>query len=159
MEHGGIMRIVAALSRVGLFFPAPAVQAQSKDDEKDLRKIEDETARLEQRNDTAVAKFLADDWVCACARELSKKEFVENVKHNLEAHENGINPYTIEKKNMKVHLFGDTAVVTYIKEYRQTPDTTNFFDEDHTDVFTRDASGWRLRLTKISPVPAQAASN
>jgi ketosteroid isomerase-like protein len=81
------------------------------------------------------------------------------VKHNFEAHENGPSPYTLEKKNMKVHLFGDMAVVTYIKEYRQAPDTTKFFDEDDTDVFTRDASGWHLRLTKISPVPPQTASN
>ena len=49
---------------------------------------------------------------------------------------------------MKVHLFSDSAVVTYIKEYRQTPDTTDFVDEDHTDVFTRDAPGWHLCLTK-----------
>jgi len=127
------MRLVASLSLVGLLLFVLAVQAQSKSDEKELRKIVDETARLEQQNDTALAKFLADDWVCACARELSKKEFIENAKHNLEAHENGPSPYTIESKSMKVHLFGDTAVVTYIKEYRQTPDTTNFFDEDHTE--------------------------
>jgi ketosteroid isomerase-like protein len=159
MQHGGIMRIVAALSLVGLCFSVSGIQAQSNNDEKELRKIEGETARLEQQNDTALAKFLADDWVCACARGLSKKEFIENVKHNFEAHENGPSPYTLEKKNMKVHLFGDTAVVTYIKEYRQAPDTTKFFDEDDTDVFTRDASGWHLRLTKISPVPPQTASN
>ena len=153
------MRIVAILFLVGLFFSASDVRAQSTNDEKELRKIESETARLEQQNDSTLAKFLADDWVCVGARGLSKKEFVENVKRNLETHENGINPYTIEKKNMKVHLFGDTAVVTYMKEYRQTPDTTKFFGEDHTDVFTRDHSGWHLRVTKISPPPAQTASN
>lgn len=153
------MRIVAILFLVGLFLSASEVRAQSTNDEKELRKIESETARLERQNDSALAKFLADDWVCVGSRGLSKKEFVENVKRNLETHKNGINPYTIEKRDMKIHLFGDTAVVTYIKEYRQTPDTTKFFDEDDTDVFTRDASGWHLRLTKISPAPAQATSN
>ncbi len=59
---------------------------------------------------------------------------------------------------MRVDLFGDTAVVTYIKEYRQTADTTKFFDEDDTDVFTRSAEGWRLRLTKISPAPVEPTS-
>ena len=143
-----------------------------------LRQIETEMARLEPANDTSIARYLADDWVCACPRELSKKEFVANVKSNFDTHENGINPYTIEKRNMIVHVFGDTAVVTYIKEYRQTtppsaplsnrfvtgfrfaknsPDTTKFFQEDDTDVFTRDGAGWHLRLTKISPVQ-QAAS-
>ena len=50
---------------------------------------------------------------------------------------------------MRVDLFGDTTVVTYIKECRQTSDTTKFFDEDDTDVLTRDPHGWRLRLTKV----------
>jgi ketosteroid isomerase-like protein len=81
------------------------------------------------------------------------------VKRNLASHENGMNPYTIEKQNMQIHLFGDTAVVTYVKEYRQTPDTSKFFNEADTDVFTRTASGWRLRFTKISPVQSQSASN
>jgi ketosteroid isomerase-like protein len=81
------------------------------------------------------------------------------VKRNLAAHENGVNPYTIEKQKMQIHIFGDTAVVTYVKEYRQTPDTSKFFNEDDTDVFTRTASGWILRFTKISPVQSQSASN
>jgi hypothetical protein len=103
---------------------------------------------------------LADDWVCLGPKKvLSKREFQENVKQNLVSHGNGPNPYTIEKKNMRVDLFGDTAVVTYIKEYGQTSDTTKFFDEDDTDVFTRDSHGWRLRLTKASAVPMQAAAN
>jgi ketosteroid isomerase-like protein len=81
------------------------------------------------------------------------------VRLNFITHERGVNPYTIEKKNMQVHVFGDTAVVTYVKEYRQTPDTTKFFSEDDTDVFTREAGGWRLRFTKVVPVQTQAASN
>ena len=90
---------------------------------------------------------------------LSKSEFVENIKHNFVTHESGVNPYTIEKKNVQVRVFADTAVVTYIKEYRQNPDTTKFFNEDDTDVFTREAGGWRLRFTKVVPVQTQSASN
>jgi ketosteroid isomerase-like protein len=146
------MRIVAIFLLAGILFPATSIQAQTAE-EKELQRIEAETARLEQQNDTALAKFLADDWVCVGARTLSKKEFIENVKRNRDSHENGVNsyPYTIEKKHVQVHVFGDTAVVTLIKEYRQTPDATKFFNEENTDVFTRDASGWHLRFTKISP--------
>ncbi len=54
---------------------------------------------------------------------------------------------------MRVDLFGDTAVVTYFKEYRQTPDPAKFFDEDVTDVFTKSFSGWHLRFTKVGAVP------
>jgi ketosteroid isomerase-like protein len=147
---------------VGLLVTEPFArcQAASATDEQLLRGIEVETARFEQRNDPAIAKYLADDWVCVDQRRtLSKKEFVENVKQNFATHENGVNPYTIEKKNLQVHIFGNTAVVTYVKEYRQTPDTTKGFSEDDTDVFVRDAGRWRVRFTKIAPVRMQTAAN
>jgi len=115
---------------------------------------------LEQQNDTSLVKFIADDWVYVSpARSISKTEFIQNMKHNLDSHENGINPYTIDKKNVLVRVFGEMAVVTYVKEYRQIPDTSKFFGEDDTDVFTRDTSGWHLRFTKISPSQTQSASN
>jgi ketosteroid isomerase-like protein len=156
------MRILATVAVAGLLLGAAPIPGQTSANtaaEQDLRRIEAETARLEQQNDAALGKFLADDWVLVGAKRLSKTEFVENVKRNLATHENGVNPYTIEKKNMQINVFGDTAVVTYVKEYRQNADASRFFDEDDTDVFTRDSSGWHLRLTKISPVPIEPASN
>ena len=152
------MRTVGIFLLAGIFFSAPSVQAQTAE-ERELRRIEAEIARLEQQNDTALAKFLADDWVCVGARTLSKREFIENVKRNLDTDENGVNPYTIEKKQVQVHVFGDTAVVTLIKEYHQTPDMTKFFAEEDTDVFTRDAFGWHLRFTKISPPSTKDSSS
>ena len=151
------MRIIAPFMVAGILLFASSSQAQTSDD-KELRRIEAETARLEQQNDTSLVKFIADDWVCVSpARSISKTEFIQNVKHNTP--ENAINPYTIEKKNVLVRVFGDTAVVTYTKEYRQTADTSKFFGEDDTDVFTRDGSGWHLHFTKISPAQTQSASN
>jgi ketosteroid isomerase-like protein len=148
---------------IGLFLATPSLQSQNvtqSADEKELRGIETETAKLEQQNDSALAKFFAKDCIyVGPTRVLSKSEFVENIKHNFVTRENGVNPYTIEKKNVQVRVFGDTAVVTYIKEYRQNPDTTKFFNEDDTDVFTREAGGWRLRFTKVAPVQTQSASN
>ena len=156
------MRMSAAVLIGGLLLTATAIQRQGvsvSSDEQILRKIEAETARLEQQNNPALEKFFSDDWVCTGSRALSKKEFIENVKRNLATHKNGVNPYTIEKQTIQVHIFGDTAVVTYVKEYRQTPDTTKFFNEDDSDVFTRAANGWLLRFTKISQVESQSASN
>jgi ketosteroid isomerase-like protein len=154
------MRISAALLIAGLLSITPSIQCQvASSDEQALRKIEAETTSLEQQSNPALEKFLSDDWVCAGSRALSKKQFIENVKRNFATHESGVNPYTIEKQNMQIHVFGDTAVVIYVKEYRQTPDTTRFFNEDDTDVFTRTPTGWLLRFTKISPVHSQSASN
>jgi len=136
-------------------------QKESKShDEQALRKIESETAQFEQKNDASKMGALANDWVCVVEGSkvaLSKAQFQQSVKHNFEAYDKGPSPYTIEKKNMRVDLFGDTEVVTYIKEYRQAPDTMKFFDEDITDVFTKSFGGWRLRFTKVGPVPPPAS--
>src|SRR5256885_6753810 len=156
------MRILCAVLIAGLFLSMPSTGGQAasgSSDEQALRKIEAETAKLEQQNDPGLEKFISDDWVCAGLKALSKKQFIENVKRNSATHENGVNPYAIEKQNMQVHVFADTAVVTYLKEYRQTPDTTKFFNEDDTDVFTRTPNGWLLRFTKISTVQSQSAAN
>lgn len=125
-------------------------------DESELRRIECESGKFEQQNDSSLTNLLADDWVLlGGTKVLTKSELQANVKQNFAAH-NGPNPYTIEKNNMRVDLFGDTAIVTYIKEYRQTADTTKVYDQDNTDVFTRSSKGWRLRLTKVSDAPAKA---
>jgi hypothetical protein len=78
------------------------------------------------RRSVEPADTLADASCVGPARSISKTEYIQNVKHNLDTHENGINPYTIEKKNVLVRVFGDMAVVIYVKEYRQTPDTSKF---------------------------------
>ncbi len=153
-------RVAVLVGAIGLLALGALVQSPAAikgQDEQELRKIESETAKFEQQNEPSNMAPLADDWVWLGSKKvLSKTEFQENMKRNIV---NGPNPYTIEKKNMRVDLFGDTAVVTYIKEYRQTSDTTKFFDEDDTDVFTRGSHGWRLRLTKVAPVQMAPAAN
>ena len=154
------MRNVVFLFAVaGLLTIGGSAQLQSSpkgQDESELRRIESETIKFEQQNDSKWTDLLADDWILlGNKKSLTKTELQANVKQNFAAH-NGPNPYTIEKKDMRVDLFGDTAVVTYIKEYRQTADTTKVHDEDNTDVFTRSSKGWRLRLTKISPAPEKS---
>jgi hypothetical protein len=127
-------------------------------DAEQLRRIELETAVLEQKSDVSIAEYLGKDWVCDGAKRLGKTEFIQNVKQNFATHPDGVNPYTIEKKNIEVHLFGETAVVTYVKEYRQVPDGAKGFAEEDTDVFTHDTAGWLLRFTKIMPARAQSRS-
>ena len=152
--------LFAAVGVLGIAVMAQSQKGANPQDEQQLRKIEATTAQFEQRNDSSIVSMLADDWVSAgSGKVISKKQFEENVKGNFAAHGNGPSPYTIEKKDMQVYLFGDTAVVTYIKEYRQTPDTTKFFDEDVTDVFARSPKGWLLQFSKISPVATKPAAN
>jgi len=91
-----------------------------------------------------VTNPLADDWVYLGPKVLTKSDFQAKLKQNFGAN-NGSNPYTIEKKDMRVDLFGDTAVVTYTKEYRQT---------DGQSLFKRIAAD----TTLFPPLRAQAAA-
>jgi ketosteroid isomerase-like protein len=127
-------------------------QSAPPQDEQQLRQIEVNTAKGEQQNDVSMMTLFANDWVASSPKKvLSKAEFEQAVKDNFVAHGNGPSPYTITKQDMVVYVFGDTAVVTYIKEYRQTPNTAKFMREDDTDVFKRTPSGWLLQFSKISP--------
>jgi hypothetical protein len=154
MRNVALLFVAMGVLTIGAF---GQLQTSSKaQDETELRRIESESGNFEQQNDSKLTDLLADDWVLLGATKvLTKNELQANVKQNLAAH-NGPNPYTIEKNNMRVDLFGDTAVVTYIKEYRQTADTTKVYDQDNTEVFTRSSKGWRIQLTKVSDAPAKA---
>jgi len=137
---------------------AGSPRAKETQDEQELRQIEATTAKGEQQNDVSMMRLFASDFVSSGRNVMSKQQLEEAVKSNFVSHRNGPSPVTIEKKNMMIYLFGDTAVVTYIKEYRQTRDTTKFFDEDDTDVFKRGTKGWLLQFSKLSPVANTAVS-
>jgi hypothetical protein len=145
---------VMGVLTIGAF--AQLQNSSKAQDESELRRIESDSGKFEQQNDSKWMDLLADDWILlGGTKVLAKSELQANVKQNFTAH-NGPNPYTIEKNYTRVDLFGDTAVVPYIKEYRQTADTTKVYDQDNTDVFTRSLKGWRLRLTKVSDAPVKA---
>ena len=125
-----------------------------------MRKLEAETGRFEQGNDLSLMALLGDDWVgVSNGHVLSKADLENGVKSNLSRHGNGPNPYAIEKKNLAVHQFGDTAVVTYVKEYRPTADTAQTREEDVTDVFVRSPKGWVLQFSKFAPMTAMPSKN
>jgi hypothetical protein len=124
------MRKLLPLLLAGLFVAPPLMSqaAPPSADEQALRGIETEIAKLKQQNDSTFAKFFAKDWIClGPTRVLSKSEFVENVRLNFITHERAVNPCTVEKKNMQVHVFGDTAVVLMLRNItrRRTPQNSS----------------------------------
>jgi ketosteroid isomerase-like protein len=162
MRRSGIL--VLALS-VGLVTvsavahnPSSPKQAESKNaaktqDEKNLEQIESDFSNSEEQNHS-LGDAIADDWVGlnSNGREISKAKFAEEMERNRVQH-NGPNPYTVQRKNMRIDLFGDTAVVTYVREYHQKKDDSKMHADDFTDVFTRMAGGWKLRFTRVVVIP------
>ena len=110
MRNLALLFVATGVLTIGAF---TQLQSSSKaQDETELRRIESETAKFEQQNDSKWTALLADDWILLGNKtSLTKTDLQANVKQNFAAH-NGPNPYTIEKKEVRVDLFGDTAVVT-----------------------------------------------
>ncbi len=151
-------RILILLFAVGALAVDASAQKPNPQDEQQIRKIESQTGQLEQSNDLSIMGLLADDWVGSGeGRAMSRADLENGIKNNFTAHGNGPNPYTIEKKNLVVYLFRDTAVVTYTKEYRQLSDTRQVRNEDVTDVFVRSPTGWLLQFSKVAQVAARSA--
>ena len=134
----------------GMVLPAqPAANSPQKDLEI-LRRLEEEYLRAEIEDDTAIAgTILADDYVgLKLDGSTSTKA---DVLSRLDRHERRREPYLITATNMRQHLFGDTACVTYTKVYTK-PGTQTAYSENVLHVLIRRNGIWRLQVS--SPLPA-----
>jgi hypothetical protein len=131
-----------------LFAQSPANSPQS--DLEVLRRLEEEYLRAEIEDDTAIAgTVLADDYVGL--KPDGSTSTKADVLSRLDRHERRREPYLITATNMRQHLFGDTACVTYTKVYTK-PGTQAAFSENVLHVLIRRNGIWRLQVS--SPLPA-----
>jgi hypothetical protein len=115
-----------------------------------LQRLEEEYLRAEIEDDTAIAgTILADDYVGLRADGSTTSK--ADVLSNLDRHERRRNPYLITATNMREHLFGDTACLTYTKVYTK-PGSRAAYSENVLHLLTRRDGIWRLQLS--SPLPA-----
>jgi hypothetical protein len=115
-----------------------------------LRRLEAEYLRAEIEDDTAIAgTVLADDYVGL--KPDGSTSTKADVLSRLDRHERRREPYLITATNMRQHLFGDTACVTYTKVYTK-PGTQAAFSENVLHVLIRHNGIWRLQVS--SPLPA-----
>jgi Domain of unknown function (DUF4440) len=130
-----------------------SAQAQTNSPQRDLevlQRLEEEYLRAEIEDDTAIAgTILADDYVGL--RPDGSSSTKADVLARLGLHERRRQPYLITATNMRKHLFGDTACVTYTKVYTK-PGTQAAYSENVLHVLIRRDGIWRLQLS--SPLPA-----
>jgi hypothetical protein len=138
--------------------PAFAIQAQPpttsqsspQRDLEVLRRLEEEYLRAEIEDDSAIAgTILADDYVGLKPDGTTSSK--SDVLSRLDRHDRRREPYLITATNMRQHLFGDTACVTYTKVYTK-PGTKAAFSENVLHLLIRRDGIWRLQLS--SPLPA-----
>jgi hypothetical protein len=116
-----------------------------------LRRLEEEYLRAEIEDDSAIAgTILADDYVGLKPDGSSATK--ADVLSRLDRHERRREPYMITATNMRQHLFGDTACVTYTKVYTK-PGIQAAFGENVLHVLIRRNGIWRLQVSSPLPSP------
>jgi hypothetical protein len=143
----------AAVARAQAVSPSKAIGPPSSPqrDLEVLRRLEEEYLRAEIEDDTAIAgTILADDYVGLRADGSSSSKV--DVLNRLGRHERRREPYLITATNMREHLFGDTACVTYTKVYTK-PGSQNSYSENVLHLLTRRDGIWRLQLSSPLPSP------
>ena len=78
MRNVALLFTIVGLLTVGGFAQQPT--SSKAKDESELRRIESDTVKLEQQNDSSVTNSLADDWVYLGVKVLTKSDFQTNVK-------------------------------------------------------------------------------
>ena len=109
-------------------------------------------ASAEHRSDSgAYKKVMAEDWMTVTpdGRVLHKDDVVRNVAE----HEGERKPYIVKLVDVRVDLFGDTAVASFTREYHGVSGEAKdkVMRESVTDVFTKSAAGWKMRYEKAVP--------
>jgi hypothetical protein len=116
-----------------------------------LRRLEEDYLRAEIEDDTAIASsILAEDYVGLKADGSSSTK--ADVLNRLGRHERRREPYLITATNMREHLFGDSACVTYNKVYSR-PGTHAEYTESVLHLLVRRDGIWRLQLSSPLPTP------
>jgi hypothetical protein len=128
----------------------PTQSAPQDRDLEVLRRLEADYLRAEIEDNGTIAKsILADDYVGLRA-DGSTSDKAE-VLSRLARHERSRDPYLITATNMREHLFGDSACVTYTKVYTR-PGSQAAYSQNVLHLLTRRDGIWRLQLS--SPLPA-----
>jgi len=135
----------------GRMFSAQAPPSTPQTDREILQRLEEEYLRAEIEDDATIAgSILADDYVGL--RPDGSVSTKADVIGRLDRHERRQQPYQITATNMRQHLFGDTACVTYTKVYTR-PGNQAAYSENVLHVLIRRNGIWRLELSTTLPPP------
>ena len=119
-----------------------------------LRRLEEEYLRAEIEDDTTIAgTILADDYIGLKPDGSTASK--ADVLSNLGRHDRSRDPYQITATNMREHLFGDTACLTYTKIYTK-PGRQAAYSENVLHLLIRRNGIWRLQLSSPLPAPPRA---
>jgi Domain of unknown function (DUF4440) len=115
-----------------------------------LRQLEENYLRAEMENDAQLAESLmADDYIGVRGDGTTADKL--SVLNSLSKQPRGSQPYRIVAANMREHLFGDTACITYTKIYTQ-PNSNASYSENVLHILIKRNGAWHLQVS--SPIPS-----
>ena len=119
--------------------------------EEELLKTEKEFARAIVKNDPEdIRRFVADDWIIIDPNGeiVDRTRFFEVIRSNALTHE------MMESENLRVRIYGDSAVVTAVTRSKGTFMGQDFSTQERaTDVFVKRGGRWQCVLTHLTRMP------
>jgi len=116
--------------------------------EEELLKVEKGFTEAIARNDLkAIERFVTDDWIIINADGgiIDRERFLEVIKSGALTHN------MMESDDMRVRVYGDSAVVTAVTRSKGTFMGQEFStNERSTDVFVKWDAQWRCVLTQLT---------
>jgi ketosteroid isomerase-like protein len=120
----------------------------SSDMDEELLKLEKKfTAAIVKNDAESIERFVTDDWIIINADGgiIEKERFLEVVKSGALTHD------TMESDDMRVRVYGDSAVVTAVTRSKGKFMGQEFSTHERsTDVFVRRDGQWRCVLTQLT---------
>ena len=116
--------------------------------EEELLKVEKGFTDAIARNDLkAIERFVTDDWIIinADGGTIDRQRFLEVIKSGALTHN------SMESDDMRVRVYGDSAVVTAVTRSKGTFMGQQFSTHERsTDVFVKLNGQWRCVLTQLT---------
>ncbi len=129
--------------------PSPQNRAASTEEEQ-IKILVKQFVQAESQNDAAtLEKITSDDWVIMNPNGPgpSKPVVIVGIRKDAPA----LPHYTAKSDGETVHVFGNTAVVTYTKVYVSSQGQVD--KESHTDVLTKRDGNWKICFSQTSLSP------
>jgi ketosteroid isomerase-like protein len=143
--------LAAAVAVLGITAPGTSSAKDTAKDEKDLQQIERDWTQASLKGDaTALGKILGDDWVGqGPAGTMTKAQVLAELKSG----DNKTDSITLG--DMKVRIYGDTAIVTGSDDEKSSykgKDTSGHYT--WTDVFVKRKGHWQAVSSQGTLIPA-----
>jgi ketosteroid isomerase-like protein len=131
---------------------AARIPEQNNSVEQAVLKVTQEWLAADERHDrAALNRIIADDFLgtAPMGNTVSKRDIIPREGTEAEAHGLSING-----QDIKVRVFGDTAIVTG-RGVPKTPERAERGELRFTVVFVKRAESWQMVAAHLSPVPRE----